>query len=421
MEQPAQTPPAPPVAPVPAQEMPEVSKGGNIVNINSCNSPASGIVKAEMNSKHVNGLMDTGAAVCVMDLGTLNQLVPSPKLLPTTRTLMDASRTKMDILGKFFLDVKLSGSRKTVKQKFYILNSQSSKNVILGVDFMKKLGKVTFDFEKGVIQVQDRSLKTVCIDKTVSRIDGKVTLPARSETIVQVRCSTQASMVTGDFVPANAFRIRGIYAANCRVTPNFSGVFAIKVLNTNSHSVTIHNRQVCGQLRPSSVPMLEEINLKEEDSEKVQQVDQVEEKNVAFGSQLTAFQRKELLDTVNKHAKLFTGDPKKPTESNLVTHTIPTGDHLPVKHKRTTVPHAWEEEIDKQSSEMLRNGIIRPSTSPWNSPVLLTRKKDGSTRFVLDFRSLNDVTRKDTYPLPKIQDIIDKMEGFSVLDDVGCG
>ena len=62
---------------------------------------------------------------------------------------------------------------------------------------------------------------------------------------------------------------------------------------------------------------------------------------------------------------------------------------------------------------MYKNDIIEHSSSPWNSPILLVRKKDGTTRFVCDFRGLNSVTKKDSYPLPKIQDVMDGMSGTS--------
>ena len=62
---------------------------------------------------------------------------------------------------------------------------------------------------------------------------------------------------------------------------------------------------------------------------------------------------------------------------------------------------------------MLQNDIIRPSQSPWNSPILLVKKNDNTTRSVCDFRGLNDVTKKDTYPLPYILDVIDKMSGIN--------
>ena len=61
---------------------------------------------------------------------------------------------------------------------------------------------------------------------------------------------------------------------------------------------------------------------------------------------------------------------------------------------------------------MFENDIIRPSTSPWNAPVMLVKKNDQGMRFVCDFRALNDVTKKDTYPLPLIKDVVDKMSMF---------
>ena len=88
-----------------------------------------------------------------------------------------------------------------------------------------------------------------------------------------------------------------------------------------------------------------------------------------------------------------------------------TDDALPVKSRYYRIPVAWEGEVSNQIQEMLDNGIIRPSSSPWNSPIILVKKKDGTMRFVCDFRGLNDVTKKDTYPLPHIRDVIDKMHG----------
>ena len=65
------------------------------------------------------------------------------------------------------------------------------------------------------------------------------------------------------------------------------------------------------------------------------------------------------------------------------------------------------EEIKKQIKELLEKGYIRPSSSPWGAPVLLVEKKDGSLGMVVDYRALNEVTIKNKYPLPMINDLFD--------------
>lgn len=68
---------------------------------------------------------------------------------------------------------------------------------------------------------------------------------------------------------------------------------------------------------------------------------------------------------------------------------------------------------------MLHSGVIEPSTSPWLSPVVLVKKKDRSVRFCVDYRGLNAVTRKDSYPLPRIDALVDELGSatiFSTLD-----
>ena len=76
------------------------------------------------------------------------------------------------------------------------------------------------------------------------------------------------------------------------------------------------------------------------------------------------------------------------------------------------------EEIKKQIKELLEKGYIRPSSSPWGAPVLLVEKKDGTLRMVVDYRSLNDVTIKNKYPLPMINDLFDQLVGAKVFSKI---
>jgi RNase H-like domain found in reverse transcriptase/Reverse transcriptase (RNA-dependent DNA polymerase)/Retroviral aspartyl protease/Integrase zinc binding domain/Retrotransposon gag protein len=75
-------------------------------------------------------------------------------------------------------------------------------------------------------------------------------------------------------------------------------------------------------------------------------------------------------------------------------------------------------ELKKQLEELLEKGFIRPSGSPWGSPVLFVKKKDGSMRLCIDYRQLNKVTIKNKYPLPRIDDLLDQLAGASVFSKI---
>jgi hypothetical protein len=83
----------------------------------------------------------------------------------------------------------------------------------------------------------------------------------------------------------------------------------------------------------------------------------------------------------------------------------------PILFWSTTV---HKKEVDKQNSKMLNEGIIKPSTSPWNAPLWIVPKKASASgeikwRVVVDYRPLNDITVGDAYPLPNIADILDQL------------
>ena len=95
-----------------------------------------------------------------------------------------------------------------------------------------------------------------------------------------------------------------------------------------------------------------------------------------------------------------------------VKHHICTGDSPLIRQQPRCLPLRLRSEASRAVVEMKEQGVIEPSSSPWSLPVVLVRKKDGSVRFCADYRRLNAVTHKDSYPLPRIDDMLEKLGGF---------
>ena len=102
-----------------------------------------------------------------------------------------------------------------------------------------------------------------------------------------------------------------------------------------------------------------------------------------------------------------------------IKHEIRLSNEEPFKERFRRIPPPLLDEVRASLRDMLEAGAIRPSQSPWCNAVVLVRKKDGSLRFCVDFRRLNARTKKDSYPLPRIQEALESMAGvahFSTMD-----
>ena len=105
--------------------------------------------------------------------------------------------------------------------------------------------------------------------------------------------------------------------------------------------------------------------------------------------------------------------------TDLVQHHVETGEHAPIRQYPYRTPVCRRSQIEEMVNSMQTQGVVKPSASPWSSPIVLVPKKDGTLRFCVDYRRLNSITRKDVYPLPRIDDILDTLGGaqyFSSLD-----
>ncbi|CAH8583579.1 unnamed protein product [Schistosoma haematobium] len=105
--------------------------------------------------------------------------------------------------------------------------------------------------------------------------------------------------------------------------------------------------------------------------------------------------------------------------TTTVQHSILTGDHIPLRQPLHRVPVHYQPQLESMIKDMLEKKIIVPSSSPWASPIVLVKKKDSSLRLCVDFRRLNAITKRDSFPLPRIDATLDAMKGarwFSTLD-----
>jgi hypothetical protein len=108
-----------------------------------------------------------------------------------------------------------------------------------------------------------------------------------------------------------------------------------------------------------------------------------------------------------------------PGRCRIAGARIDTGTNAPISFPLRQTSPAQRVEIEKQIQEMLKLGIIKPSTSPWAAGIVMAPKPDGSWRFCVDYRALNKVTVKDSYPLPRVDNYLHALEGnkwFSVMD-----
>ena len=105
--------------------------------------------------------------------------------------------------------------------------------------------------------------------------------------------------------------------------------------------------------------------------------------------------------------------------TTLIEHKIDTGDHKPIAIRGRRIPAHYVDDVAKHVQELLEQDIIEESTSEWQFPLVIIKKKDGSIRMANDLRRLNEITKKDTFPMPRVDEFFEKITQariFSRLD-----
>ena len=328
-----------------------------------------------------NSLLDSGAGCSLMTKEVFDR-IPGGTLSPADRTLRDASHNDIDLLGKTTLPVSIRGDNgKLLKRDvtFYVSASNGSNCLILGRDFMQSFGTVSFDFDANMIKLGDTNCTGLRTNGGRAKVSRLTMVPPNSEVLVQLKWRKGSGLVKADFMPDLHNGNPGLYAMRTRVVPDVDGNFYVAVINTTDAEISLRKGGRLGKLAACSetiaVVDFEEVGEKGIDWSKANIGDIPEE------------ERSKILQLLQEYEDVFAVNAKKPSRVNNATHSIDTGGSLPIFRKPYPIPYAYTNEFDQQVQQMLDNDIIRPSKSPWNAPVILVKKKDGSLRFVCDFRS----------------------------------
>ncbi len=116
--------------------------------------------------------------------------------------------------------------------------------------------------------------------------------------------------------------------------------------------------------------------------------------------------RTDIVKLINGHVSLFSD---VPSQTHVLQHDIDVDDNMPIKQHPYRVNPKKRRHLQNQVNYMLSHGIAEPSISSWSSPCLLVIKSDGSDRFCTDFRKVNNITKPDCHPLPRMEDCVDRV------------
>ena len=129
-------------------------------------------------------------------------------------------------------------------------------------------------------------------------------------------------------------------------------------------------------------------------------------RDVEISSELGKIQTEKIQKLLKEFSDVFSNIPSR---TNTAVHSIDTGQANPICSGPYRIPRSLIDAVDKELDQMLEMGIVRPSTSPWASPVVIVPKPDGNIRFCIDYRKLNRVTKMDAYPMPRTDQMLEKI------------
>ena len=383
--------------------------------INLAGSPNSCIIKIGKNK--FRSLVDTGAEVSLMHRRVYDSLKVKPKLQHKKIYLSSVSGDALKIDGCINLTFTIGGTE--MQHLFYVVRDMN-RNLILGTDWLRQHG-VRIYYDLGCLRIANKTYVNLEEDihvSSVARIKYTTLLKPHSATIcygkirqnpdIPIKTDYQVSAVCKGFV----HREPGLQVVDSVSRLRKDRSIPILVTNNTNKFIKIFRHGVLAK-----VESLVNQNMAEVSSVmKGQKFDsKVDLKDLHVSEEF----RDKIEPLIVRNSDLFASKDTELGHTDTVKMKIDTGNANPIKLRPYRTPLNNRRVIDETIDEMLESNIIRRSRSPWSFPVVIVDKKDGSKRFCVDFRKLNQVTKKNSYPLPVIDDILallGKAKYFTSLD-----
>lgn len=283
---------------------------------------------------------------------------------------------------------------------------------------------------------RDTSAQAECGRIGYVKVAGKeeVTIPPLSERVLEGRCGAPSKFSCQVLVEASSgVSLPKSLLVAMVLAKTSDGRVPVRVLNSSKRPVTLKPRaRLAVAYWPHRVLPKELVEFEERGE--ILHVKAVESMStlsqdcpptqlpVPVQADLQRFskaQRCKLTELLTKHQDVFSRNDSDLGYTTSVTHNIHTGDAPPIKQRHRRVPPQIFQQFKKHIQDLVSQGVLRESRSPWASPAVIVMKKDGSVRFCCDYRKLNQVTCKDAYPLPRVEESLDalgKAQLFSTLD-----
>ena len=379
-------------------------------------------LKVTMGNVNARALVDTGATVSCISTTLLDKIDPHfiEYLKSEIPFVCGVGGKQHEVTHK--VKIQFSVENKPFSQTFYAL--QNPFELILGMDFISE-HKAKMDFENSHIildgekfQLQPQPCRTT-LTKTYQT---EIILPFSSQDIpVKLSNGLLSQVMLIEPVSSLQRNFPSLEIAESLVSDKTS---LCRVTNSSDSPIFIPPNVVIGIARTISVhALMDPVSLEDcclIDDPESQAAGELNFDDSASG--LTPELAQRLTDQLVANTKRFTtGDLENLGDHEEHSHPVHTSDKRPNTQGSYRTAPKMQREISRQIEVLLKHGIIEPSCSEWQSPVVLVKKKDGSYRFACDYRRLNDLTEKMSYPMPKLEDVWDligevKPQYFSVLD-----